>query len=72
MEAKVYTQQSAVINGYHVNHYLVYCESLGFQIHVIEWEDRTHELHNKIIDLSNDKAERFYNKICKTILAGVN
>lgn len=71
MEASIYTQNLATINGRNIGHYLV-DTSVG-QINVIQYEKRKPdypELETILIYGDYEKAERKFNNICKQILNG--
>lgn len=68
MEANLYTQSIATINGRNIGHYLV-DTSVG-QINVIQYEKPSREIETVLIYNDYDKAERKFNSICKQIVDG--
>lgn len=63
-----YTQQHNTINGRSVWHYLL--DTPIGHIHVVQYEALSEEIIRFIIDDDNDKAERKFASICKSILRG--
>lgn len=68
MDAQMYTQNSARINGREVAHYLVNTE-VG-QIHVIQYEKTDLEIVTELVFNDYDKAEKKFSNICKQMLDG--
>ena len=68
MEAKIYTQNIATINGRNVTHYLI--DSDIGQINVIQYENLQRELETAIVYNHYYKAEQKFNSICKQMLNG--
>lgn len=68
MEAKMYTQNIATINGRNVGHYLV--DTPIGQINVIQYEKPSMELETVLIYGDYEKAEKKFNKICNEMLKG--
>ena len=71
MEANIYTQHIATINGRNVAHYLV-ATSVG-HINVIQYEKAKPyypELETILIYEDYEKAEKKFNSICKQMLDG--
>lgn len=66
MDARMFTQNTAKINGRRVNHYLVDTD-IG-QINIVQYEKPTMEIVTEIIFNDWDKAEKKFNTICKKIL----
>ena len=63
-----YTQEHCTIYGRNVWHYLA---SLPIgQIHIVEYEGSDYAIHRTIIDESNQKAEKLFNRICRKMLKG--
>ena len=71
MEAKLYTQNIATVNGRNVGHYLV-DTSVG-QINVIQYEKPKPyypELETILIYGDYEKAEKKFNSLCKKMVDG--
>ena len=64
----LYTQQHNTINGRGIWHYLI--DTPIGHIHVVEYESQSRELFRFLIDQDNEKAERKFASICKSILNG--
>lgn len=68
MEARMFTQNTATINGRKISHFLIDTD-IG-QISVIQYEKPTLEIVTELIYNDWDKAEKKFNSICKQILDG--
>lgn len=71
MEAKLYTQHLATINGRNIGHYLV--DTPIGQINVIQYEKPKPyypELETVLIYGEYDKAERKFGSLCKQMADG--
>lgn len=68
MEAQMYTQNIATINGRNIGHYLV-TTSVG-QINIIQYEKPSEEIETILIYGDYEKAERTFTKVCNDILKG--
>ena len=67
-EASFYTQAHNIINGREVWHYLICCP-IG-DIHILEYEAKTHELFRIFIGASNQEAEQKFERLCIRMLKG--
>ena len=68
MEAKMYTQNIATVNGRNIGHYLV--DTMVGQINVIQYEKTDAELETILIYGNYDKAEKKFKRVCNDILNG--
>lgn len=68
MEARIYTQNTATINGRKIWHYLVDTD-IG-QICVVQYEKSTKEIVTELIFNDWDKAEKKFRSVCKQMLNG--
>lgn len=68
MDARMYLQNTATINGRKVEHYLVDTE-VG-QINIIQYEQVGYEIVTELVFNNYDKAEKKFANICKQILNG--
>lgn len=67
MEANFYEQEHCTIYGHGVWHYMIDCP-IG-HIHIVEWEGKGMQIFRKYYE-SNDAAEKYFQGICKKLLAG--
>lgn len=68
MEANMYTQNIATINGRNIGHYLV--DTPIGQINVIQYEKPSMEIETTLIYGDYEKAEKKFERICNDILKG--
>ena len=68
MEARMFTQNVATINGRNIGHYLIDTD-IG-QISVIQYEKPDRCIATELIYNDWDKAEKKFSSICKQILDG--
>ena len=68
MDARMYLQNTATINGRKVWHYLVDTE-VG-QVNIVQYEKVGLEIVTDLIFNDYDKAEKKFGNICKQILNG--
>ena len=68
MEARMFTQNIATINGRNIGQYLIDTD-LG-QISLIQYEMPDRRLKTELIYNDWDKAEKRFNTICKQMLDG--
>lgn len=66
MEATVYTQEHAEINGRNVWFYLI--NSPIGNIAVVDYEQSGLEIKRKLFDGDYDKAMRYYKSTCRKLL----
>lgn len=66
MDARMYTQNTATINGRKVQHYLIDTE-IG-QVNVIQYEKPGFEIATELIFNDYEKAEKKFATICKQII----
>lgn len=67
METGYFVQETACIYGHNIGHYLITCP-LG-NIHVVQWEGYCQKIERKYFE-DNNKAERYFKRICNQILNG--
>ena len=68
MDAKLYTQNLATVNGRNIGHYLV--DTIVGQINVIQYEKPGMEIETILIYGDYEKAEKKFERICSDILKG--
>lgn len=68
MNATVYTQMENIINGRHIWLYLI-ATPIG-NIAVVDYEQPTKEIKRKLFNESYEKAEAYFESVCKKIVSG--
>lgn len=66
--AELYLQRENIINGRHIWLFLL-ATSIG-NIAIVDYEQPTKEIKRKLFDENYEKAEAYFESVCKKIISG--